>query len=69
METAVGVSSLLKSLITIYRFIWEQGAQYAESPHKERQTDRLYKSYRLSFSTDAPVGLHIRSKTSKRSNT
>ena len=52
METAVGVSSLLKSLITIYRLIWEQGAQYAESPHKERQTDRLYKSYRLSFSTD-----------------
>ena len=38
METAVGVSSLLKSLITIYRLIWEQGAQYAESPHKERQT-------------------------------
>ena len=52
METAVGVSSLLKSLITIYRLIWEQGAQYAESPHKERQTDRLYTSYRLSFSTD-----------------
>ena len=41
METVVGVSSFVKSLMTIYRLIWEQGAQYAESPHKERHTDRL----------------------------
>ena len=41
METAVGVSSLLESLMTIYRLMLEQDAQYAESPRKERQTDRL----------------------------
>ena len=68
METAVGVSSLLKSLITIYRLIREQGAQYAESPHKERQTDRLEKATGSPFLLMAPVGLHIRSKTSKRYN-
>ena len=41
METAVGVSNLLKSPMTIYKLILEQDAQYAESPHKERKTDLL----------------------------
>ena len=41
METAVGVGSLLESPMPIYRLILEQDGQYAESPHKERQTDRL----------------------------
>ena len=69
METVVGVSSLLKSLMTIYVLIWEQDAQYAESPHKERQTDRLEKATGSPFLLMAPVGLHIRSKTSTKYNT
>ena len=56
METALGVSGLLKSPIAIYRLIWEQGAQYVESPHKKTAQGKaqgsFIESYTLSFSTD-----------------
>ncbi|XP_022807662.1 uncharacterized protein LOC111344683 [Stylophora pistillata] len=41
MEKRVGVRRLLESQMTIYKLIWEQGTQSAESPHKGRPLTRI----------------------------